>query len=316
MNKLTLPLAVGLLAVLLVVFSNAPAETPRQDDEDAEEPSALELDPFTFDDWPMSKAAARGAEAYKRRCAGCHGDDGRGMGPAAEFLNPLPRDFQKGNYKFRTTGSGQVPSREDLMKTITCGLPGSSMPSFRLVPEPQRQDIVSYLLYLTSFGKARTQVQYYVEADEMTTQEIREQKLDEIRESVREEFARAQPIPIPPEPARTPESIARGRERYMNECAACHGATGRGDGKSSFTLRDWKDAEIIPRDFTTGVFRAGNTGRDLFLRLRGGLNGTPMPSTSGDDADLWALVHFIQTLVTSRNPTLEKHGCAHGEEGR
>ena len=53
---------------------------------------------------------------------------------------------------------------------------------------------------------------------------------------------------------------------------------------------------MVPRDFTTGVFRAGSSPEDVFLRLRTGLNGTPMPAVSGSDEDLWDLTHFILSL--------------------
>jgi hypothetical protein len=77
---------------------------------------------------------------------------------------------------------------------------------------------------------------------------------------------------------------------------ACHGASGVGDGSSSFHLRDWKNTVVRPRDFTSGIFRAGSTPKDLFLRMRTGLNGTPMPSVYGSDEDLWDITHFIISL--------------------
>lgn len=33
------------------------------------------------------------AETYKTRCATCHGEDGKGSGPAGGALNPKPRDY-------------------------------------------------------------------------------------------------------------------------------------------------------------------------------------------------------------------------------
>ncbi len=40
-----------------------------------------------------SAISPEAAEAYKTRCATCHGDDGKGSGSAAAALNPKPRDY-------------------------------------------------------------------------------------------------------------------------------------------------------------------------------------------------------------------------------
>jgi hypothetical protein len=69
---------------------------------------------------------------------------------------------------------------------------------------------------------------------------------------------------------------------------------------------------IRPRDFTSGVFRAGNTGGDLFLRLKTGLNGTPMPAISDPDDVLWSLVHYIRSQHDERTvPVTRRMGCFH-----
>ena len=112
------------------------------------------------------------------------------------------------------------------------------------------------------------------------------------------------------------DSIARGRELYETQCVACHGATGQGDGASSYHLRDWKDTQVLPRDFTTGVFRAGSAPEDVFMRMKSGLNGTPMPAIYGSDEDIWDLTHYILSLrdVTS-SVTAHPVSCdAHGDE--
>jgi cytochrome c553 len=38
--------------------------------------------------------AAKGAETFKTMCASCHGEAGKGDGPAAAALNPKPANFQ------------------------------------------------------------------------------------------------------------------------------------------------------------------------------------------------------------------------------
>ena len=71
--------------------------------------------------------AAAGKALYDRKCAGCHGVKGDGNGPAAELLTPRPRDFTSGVYKIRSTVN-RVPTDQDIFRTITDGMPGTSMP--------------------------------------------------------------------------------------------------------------------------------------------------------------------------------------------
>ena len=73
---------------------------------------------------------AEGAAIYLQRCSFCHGLLGDGNGPAAEYLDPRPRDFTLGTFKFRTTQSGELPRDEDLFRTVSRGLSGTAMQAF------------------------------------------------------------------------------------------------------------------------------------------------------------------------------------------
>ncbi|MBO0742936.1 MAG: c-type cytochrome, partial [Hyphomicrobiaceae bacterium] len=68
-----------------------------------------------------------GKQVYVKWCAGCHGDNGAGDGPAARRMIPAPRDFT-GNvtYQIRSTPTGQLPTDGDLLRSIDEGLPGSA----------------------------------------------------------------------------------------------------------------------------------------------------------------------------------------------
>ncbi|MDX1682446.1 MAG: cytochrome c, partial [Phycisphaeraceae bacterium] len=87
----------------------------------------------------------RGRLVYQNNCAGCHGDDGRGYGPAAERLITRPRDFTSGIYKFRSTDSSSLPLESDLHRTITYGLPSVSMPAFPLMTERDKVAVIQYI---------------------------------------------------------------------------------------------------------------------------------------------------------------------------
>ncbi len=47
--------------------------------------------------------AAKGKQVYEIYCVTCHGPKGDGQGPVGKTLNPPPRDFTKGEFKYGGT---------------------------------------------------------------------------------------------------------------------------------------------------------------------------------------------------------------------
>lgn len=222
-----------------------------------------------------------GKAVYDQHCAACHGETGDGNGPAAVWLFPRPRNFSAGLYKIQSTPSGSLPTDDDLYRSITRGLGGSSMPAFNYLSEQERREVVRYVKHLTAYvGSDGRRINRFEEAQAAG-------KL-------------APPITVPPEPPLTFDSITRGKELYVKlQCVSCHGETGAGDGPSAPTLKDSFGIPIVPRDFSSGAFRGGSTGADLYTRIAVGLGGTPMVAYPDDvlgPDDRWALVHYIQSL--------------------
>lgn len=192
-------------------------------------------------------AVIRGQQVYNRACIACHGVVGDGNGPAAKYLNPRPRDFTSGTYKFRSTPSGELPTDEDLYRTVTIGIPRTMMPAWRdLLTEQERRDVVAYIK--TFSNKFR-------------------------------QMGAGTPIQISREPKMSLQTIAEGKKLYMiMECWACHGVSGKGDGKSANTLKDDWGYKIKPFNFTLGNYKGGKDNRSIYKTFNTGLNGTPMPS--------------------------------------
>ena len=64
---------------------------------------------------------AKGKETFKANCVTCHGDGGKGDGPAGQGLQPSPRDFTKGDFKFDANKNGKAGEDADLKMVITKG---------------------------------------------------------------------------------------------------------------------------------------------------------------------------------------------------
>ena len=64
---------------------------------------------------------AKGKETFKMICATCHGEGGKGDGPGGQGIQPPPRDFTKGDFKFDANKNGKVGEDADLKLVISKG---------------------------------------------------------------------------------------------------------------------------------------------------------------------------------------------------
>ena len=65
--------------------------------------------------------AAAGKASFDANCSSCHGESGKGDGPVGAALQPPPRDFAKGEFKFDTDGDGTPGTDTDLTAVISQG---------------------------------------------------------------------------------------------------------------------------------------------------------------------------------------------------
>jgi cytochrome c oxidase cbb3-type subunit I/II len=216
----------------------------------------------------------RGRQVYERYCVQCHGTNADGAGEVARWSQPRPRDFRQGTYKFSSTPYGFLPTTADLERVIRNGLYGTRMPPFAALSARERRDAIAYLQ--TQSPRWRTE-------------------------------GPGTPIAIGVEPTPTPESVTRGRELFVANCSKCHGdGTGNGPSAVKGMVDDW-GAAITPANLTLGRGKWARSARDIYLRITGGINGTPMPE-SGDaltPEQVWQVVHYVQALGAWAGSTRE-----------
>jgi DMSO reductase family type II enzyme heme b subunit len=226
-----------------------------------------------------AESASSPRQIYENHCSSCHGLQGDGNGPAAVWLFPKPRNFSSGLFKIQSTPAGSLPSDEDLFQTVTRGMPGSSMPSFTYLKEAERRAVVEHVKQLSTYTDGSGN------------------KINRFEAAKNSPVAS---IEVPPEPPVTLEALNQGKQLFTKlGCATCHGENGAGDGPSAPMLKDNWGLPLPPRDFNTGAFRGGHTGKDLYLRIATGMPGTPMAAFGNDvmtSEERWALVLYIQSL--------------------
>ncbi len=88
---------------------------------------------------------------YKEKCAYCHGDTGDGRGSSIHSLQVKPTDFTKGVYKYRTTAWGKFPTNNDIERSISYGLKGTSMPAYKdLLTSQEIKNLSKYVKGLSN----------------------------------------------------------------------------------------------------------------------------------------------------------------------
>lgn len=222
-------------------------------------------------DGAAPKLTAR--ELYAQHCARCHADGGTGDGPAHTMQRPWPRDFTTGEYKFRSTPVGTLPLLSDVERVIAKGIPRTSMSGYEKWLSPSEiRDVAEYVL---AFSKGS---------------------------GVPDGSARAVAAPADLAAARRPFAaarLARGKKAFAANCAACHGADGRGLGELAGQMRDKDGFLINPVDLTDALgYGGGSKAADIYKTITTGIAGSPMPVYGPllDDATRADVAAYVESL--------------------
>jgi len=204
-----------------------------------------------------SDESGRAQGLYREHCAHCHGITGDGAGPTASFLNPYPRDYRMGVFKFKSTPKGMRPTHADLQRILLDGVPGTAMPSFLVLPENEIEALIHYVRYLSIRGEVERSLIFYamteLEPEDRLlniggTQQVQADQASTIRDFTAEVVQKwldadsvATPV-VAPDPQRNlKESIRHGRELFYGpvaNCVKCHGNLALGDGQTT-DYDDW-----------------------------------------------------------------------------
>jgi mono/diheme cytochrome c family protein len=266
--------------------------------------TALKLDP---------EMLAQGSRIYRHQCLHCHGLTGDGRGPTAPWVNPHPRDYRQGRFKFTSSSQAEgerKPRREDLRRTIYEGIEGTSMPAFRLLPDDDLEAVISYVIHLSLRGETEFYTIQTLVTDGGNAEKIAEEGAEVF--AARWQAAENSLIQPGPYTLKTDEeyqaSVRRGLELFSKQgdagCISCHIDFGR---QSAYKYDDWGTI-VRPIDLTTGIYRGGRRPVDLYWRIHSGIAGTGMTAFGSNlnPEQIWDLVNFLQVLPYP--PMREKYG--------
>jgi mono/diheme cytochrome c family protein len=304
-NNIPRNVRIDLNAVLQELFG-----TPANPRVDLRGAQGLQLDEETL---------AEGSRHYRRNCLHCHGLAGDGRGPTGPWVNPSPRDYRQGLFKFVSTkpeitvetDEGDITRTgkarlADLIRTISTGIDGTSMPAFNQLNDLRLNQIARYVLHLSLRGQAEMDTMMELIGEKTVPSK------DELAEKVRKkaEFilnvwlgsnkpdAVNKPASYPYKDADLKASIVRGYKLFTNpegeaSCIKCHNDFGR---QVNFKYDAWGTL-VRPANLTNPTYRGGRRPIDIYWRITGGIPPSGMPAGKGlGPKDYWDVINFVQAL--------------------
>lgn len=242
---------------------------------------------------------------YRRHCVHCHGISGDGRGPTARFLDPYPRDYRKGVFKFKSTYAAAKPTDADLTLVLHNGIPGTSMPSFSLLPKSEVESLVEYVKYLALRGEMETKLIAYV-AENLGEEDV---------------------VGADGAPVKNPDGTTQTRLLPLNPAADAEQAAAIKDELTAL-VESWQGAkeqvivpveDEIPADNRTPEEVAASTlaGRELFFGKKANCFSCHGPTALGDgqqtDFDDWNKdIVNLANLIESQKKSLEALEAATG----
>jgi mono/diheme cytochrome c family protein len=237
---------------------------------------------------------AEGSQLYRRHCANCHGITGDGRGPAGLFVYPHPRDVRAGTMKY-VSAEGGTATRDDLAKIIRDGVPGTSMPPFRLADDRTVDRLVTATIHLSLRGEVELKLLKQMAEDEPDDVSSEAKRL---LDRALTRWASATAVTAPPEPPAGDDAIRRGHALFVSAkagCVSCHDDFGR---KDAYRYDAWGTAARVA-NLTEREMRGGATAEDVFRRVRLGISAVGMPAQPTlTDREVWDLAEFVRALPT------------------
>ena len=227
---------------------------------------------------PDRELFRRGRFVYQKNCMVCHGRFGEGNGELVRDWDVQPRNFQKAQFKYRSTPYGKLPTNDDLKRTIRHGVSGSAMPVFNQLQDGEIEAVIEYIKFFSPVWK--------------------------------DERNYAEPVDLPAVPQWFAEEkelkkqAAFGRVLFRDTCAPCHGNEGAGDGVASAGLQDIEGHVIRPADLRRPL-RSGPEPADAYRAIMTGISGTPMMGFDGSikPSEVWQIVAYISGLKSAPKTT-------------
>jgi len=173
---------------------------------------------------------ATGKQLYESQCTSCHGDNGKGDGPAGQALEPSPRNFHGLDEQW-TNGTSPL----NIFNSLTNGIDGTAMASYASLSEEKRWALTHYVRQWIPEEKRQEATDEDIMAvcrtmskpappEPITVDRAIDALIADQPEDRHIEVSRYGPARLAPE-----ANARRGEAIYRDQCADCHGEGLQGD---------------------------------------------------------------------------------------
>lgn len=287
---------------------------------------APKLEPLKLGDGRTVPAETleRGRDVYMYYCVSCHGERGDGQGPSAMGMRPPPRSFRQGLFKFAGVAAGELPTDEALKRTVRRGLHGTPMLPWD-VPETDVEAVVQFVKTFSPRWQQEAPGQpLEVPADPWKGREAEAVERGKVVYHVAGKgnagcaSCHVAYLPKPELEALTEQVLGRKvdlskADPYTQQARDSDYAVAVDEKGEPTQL-----AKVLPPDFLEHKLRTvwplgakvegaeytpERQREDLYRVISAGVGGAAMPTWKGaiPEENLWALAHYVQTLVNLRD---------------
>ncbi|UCB55657.1 MAG: c-type cytochrome [Thiotrichales bacterium] len=212
----------------------------------------------------VGESGSTGKSIYALTCSVCHGEDGSGALWGKTSLNPPPVNF-------RLQDRIRDLPRARMIYSVTHGRPGTAMTAFD--SQLDAEEIASVVDYIREA--------FMIEAASATTASAQAPAAstvgmavlhDSMKESDTQQKKTDTALFDQPISDDLTGDATNGATYYMQNCTACHGVEGKGDGPRAYFIYP------RPRNFQHPASKARFNRPELFSAIKKGVIGREMPA--------------------------------------
>jgi mono/diheme cytochrome c family protein len=106
----------------------------------------------------------------------------------------------------------------------------------------------------------------------------------------------------------TPENLAAAKTIFLDECAQCHGETGKGDGPEALMY------SVKPADFTDAHMMGEMTDGEIFYKITEGRKPMPSFKKKLTEEQRWQLVNYVRAFASKAAPAAKSKNAPAGKK--
>ena len=212
----------------------------------------------------VGESGSSGKSIYALTCSVCHGEDGSGAVWGKQSLNPPPVNF-------RLQDRVRDLPRERMIHSVTHGRPGTAMTAFKTqLGTDEIESVVDYIrqAFMIDAADAGAGAGQTAAASTVGMAVLH----DSMKESDSQQPKTDTALFDQPISADLRGDAANGEMYYMQNCTACHGVDGKGDGPRAYFIYP------RPRNFQHPASKARFNRPELYNSIKNGVLGREMPA--------------------------------------